>query len=119
MFLIANRRRIWKVCEQIESLYVREPRCQPTEKGYIIYQAVKSGLQVLGDTREPGLYFRSANFLRGWHELLRPWIFDLFWNSEGDLLVIAISFVEDQRIFGHEPQEIGAYQTTGSFPGGV
>jgi len=119
MFSIANRRRIWKVCEQIESLYIREPRRQPTEKGYIIYKAFKSGRQVLGDTREPGLYFRSANFLRGWHELLRPWTFDLFWNSEGDLSAIAISFGEDKRIFGHEPQEKGSYQTTGSFPGGV
>ncbi|KAF5602844.1 activator of stress 1 [Fusarium subglutinans] len=119
MLSIANRRRIWKVCEQIESLYIREPRCPPTEKGYVVYQAVKSGLQVLGDTREPGLYFSSASFLRGWHELLRPWTFDLFWNSEGDLSAIAISFGEDQRIFGHEPQERGSYQTTGSFPGGV
>ncbi|SCO58462.1 uncharacterized protein FFMR_15618 [Fusarium fujikuroi] len=119
MFSIANRRRIWQVCEQIESLYIREPRRQPTEKCYIIYKAFKSGLQVLGDTREPGLYFRSANFLRGWHELLRPWTFDLFWNSEGDLSAIAISFGEEKRIFGNEPLEKGSYQTTGSFAGGV
>ncbi|EGU73093.1 hypothetical protein FOXB_16408 [Fusarium oxysporum f. sp. conglutinans Fo5176] len=119
MFPVANRRRIWMVCEQIESLYIREPRRQPTEQSYIRHQAVKSKLQVLGDTREPGLYFRSANFLRGWHELLLPWTIDLFWNSEGELSSIAVSFGEDQRIFGHEPQEKGAYQTTGSFPGGV
>ncbi|KAF5591125.1 activator of stress 1 [Fusarium pseudocircinatum] len=72
-----------------------------------------------GDSGEPGLYFRSANFIRNWPELLLPCTLDLFWNSEGDLSGMAVTFRQDQRIFGHEPPEIGAAQTTVSFAGGA
>ncbi|KAH7228434.1 uncharacterized protein BKA55DRAFT_583647 [Fusarium redolens] len=119
MFPVANRRRIWKVCEQIGEIYNQEPHQKNVPKSYLECQARRSEGQVIGDTREPGLYFRSVNFLRDWSELLRPWTLDLFWNSEGDLSGISVTFGEDQRIFGHEPLERGAAQTTGSFPGGV
>ncbi|KAF4331903.1 activator of stress genes 1 [Fusarium beomiforme] len=55
MFPLANRRRIWKVCEQIEKLYDKEPRQKDAPTGYIRYQAVRSETQILGDTREPAL----------------------------------------------------------------
>ncbi|KAL9562023.1 hypothetical protein ACKAV7_013946 [Fusarium commune] len=119
MFPVANRRRIWKVCEQIGEIYNQEPQQKDVPKSYLGRQARRNKGQVVGDTREPGLYFRSAYFLRDWTELLRPWTLDLFWNSEGDLSGIAVTFGQDQRIFGHEPQESGVCQTTGSFPGGV
>ncbi|KAF5250365.1 hypothetical protein FANTH_4465 [Fusarium anthophilum] len=119
LFPVANRRRIWKVCEQIEELYDQEPRQKDVSKRHLGCQVHKSERQVIGDTGEPGLYFRSGNFIRNWSELLRTWTLDLFWNSEGDLSGIAVTFRQDQRIFGHEPPEVGAAQATVSFAGGV
>ncbi|KAF5692432.1 hypothetical protein FDENT_2954 [Fusarium denticulatum] len=119
MFPVANRRRIWNVCEQIGKVYNQEPQQKAVTEGYLGCRARKSERQVLGDTGEPGLYFRSAHFLRDWTELRRPWTLNLFWNSEGDLSGMAITFEQDQRIFGHKPQEIGSCQTTGSFAGGI
>ncbi|CVL08557.1 uncharacterized protein FPRN_13187 [Fusarium proliferatum] len=119
MFPVANRRRIWKVCEQIEELYNQEPRQKGISKRHLGCQVHKSERQVLGDTGEPGLHFRSANFIQQWSELLCPWTLGLFWNSEGDLSGIAVTFGQTQRIFGHEPKESGACRTTGSFAGGV
>ncbi|KAF5974441.1 hypothetical protein FBULB1_7791 [Fusarium bulbicola] len=119
MFPVANHRRIWNVCEQIGGIYKDEPQQKAVPKGYLGSQARKSERLVLGDTTEPGLYFRKAHFLQAWTELSRPWNLDLFWNSEGDLSGISVTLGQDQRIFGHEPQESGACQTTGSFAGGV
>ncbi|KAF5720972.1 hypothetical protein FMUND_3875 [Fusarium mundagurra] len=119
MFPVANRRRIWNVCEQIGEVYNQEPQQKAVTEGYLGCRARKSERQVLGETGEPGLYFRSAHFLRDWTELLRPWTLNFFWNSEGDLSGIAVTFEQDQRIFGHKPQESGSCQTTGSFAGGV
>ncbi|CZR43986.1 uncharacterized protein FPRO_13794 [Fusarium proliferatum ET1] len=119
MFPVANRRRIWKVCEQIEELYNQEPRQKGISKRHLGCQVHKSERQVLGDTGEPGLHFRSANFIQQWSGLLCPWTLGLFWNSEGDLSGIAVTFGRTQRIFGHEPKESGACRTAGSFAGGV
>ncbi|KAK7583611.1 hypothetical protein V3481_012895 [Fusarium oxysporum f. sp. vasinfectum] len=119
MFPIANRRRIWRVCEQIDKLYTQEPRQKLTSQSYIGSQAIESAQLSLGDTREPGLYFRSADLLRNWHELLHPWTLNLFWNSEADLSGIAVSIGEDLRIFGFEPQGKESGKTTASFLGGV
>ncbi|KAF5570179.1 activator of stress protein 1 [Fusarium phyllophilum] len=119
MFSVANRQRIWNVCEQIGKVYKEEPQQKAVPKSYLACQARNSERQVLGDTGEPGLYFRTAHFLQGWAELSSPWTLDLFWNSEGDLSGIAVTFGQDQRIFGHETHESGACQSTGSFSGGV
>ncbi|KAG5752856.1 hypothetical protein H9Q70_004491 [Fusarium xylarioides] len=119
MFSVANRRRIWNVCEQIGKVYKEEPQQKAVPKSYLACQARNSERQVLGDTGEPGLYFRTAHFLQGWAESSSPWTLDLFWNSEGDLSGIAVTFGQDQRIFGHETHESGACQSTGSFSGGV
>lgn len=119
MFPVANRRRIWNVCEQIGGIYSQEPQRRPTPRSYLECQALKSERQVLGDTGEPGLYFRSAYLLRDWTELWRPWTLEFFCNSEGDLSGIAVRFGQEQRIFGHEPPEVGAAQTKGSFASGV
>ncbi|KAF5581068.1 hypothetical protein FPANT_9072 [Fusarium pseudoanthophilum] len=119
MLPVANRRRIWNVCEQIGEVCSQEPQRKAVTGGYLASRVRKSERQVLGETGEPGLYFRSAHFLRDWTELLRPWTLELFWNSEGDLSGIAVTFEQDQKIFGHKPQESGSCQTTGSFAGGV
>ncbi|KAF5985653.1 activator of stress protein 1 [Fusarium coicis] len=119
MFPVANRRRIWNVCEQIGKVYNQEPQQRAVTGSYLGCRCRESERQVLGDTGEPVLYFRSAYFLRDWTELLRPWTLDLFWNLEGDLSGMAVTFEQGQRIFGHKPQESDSCQTTGSFAGGI
>ncbi|KAF4472267.1 Activator of stress related protein [Fusarium albosuccineum] len=118
MLPIANRRRIWQVCEQIKRLYDQEPQSKPTPQSMLQDKSVCTELQLLGDGQQ-GLYFRTGDFLRNWYELSDPWNLEIFWNSEWDLSGIAVNFGDDQRTFGHEAKEDGAWKSTASFSGGI
>lgn len=118
MFPIANCRRIWEVYEKIKKLYNQEPQSESTPQSILQDKAVCAELQLLGD-RNQGLYFRVGDFVRNWYELSDPWTLEIFWNSEWDLSGIAVDLGDDQRIFGHEPKEEGAWKSTRSFSSGV
>uniref|UniRef100_A0A0C4DI54 F-box domain-containing protein n=1 Tax=Fusarium oxysporum (strain Fo5176) TaxID=660025 RepID=A0A0C4DI54_FUSOF len=94
MFPVANRRRIWKVCEQIESLYIREPRRQPTEQSYIRHQAVKSGVWIKGFV----FHIYASSVLRPWQACS--------WNYSSCMGVTAYLTDGSEHTYGQDGQHL-------------
>lgn len=106
---IANRRRIWNVCEQVGLLYWKTndedtkmylPRNETAEE--IMWQSMSLQLPVALHPKPRPARMINARWVRSWDELYPPSAssFDSYWNRDGLLVGLAVTFEEEPRIFG-------------------
>lgn len=105
---IANRRRIWNVCEQLAPVYNlktnRKVREEPdTEEAKAVLDAARSLHMPLVMYPQPkDAHTVSAQFIRSWDEVSNQ-AADLetyFREADGALIGISVSFGEVERVFG-------------------
>ncbi|KAJ3550070.1 hypothetical protein NM208_g165 [Fusarium decemcellulare] len=113
---VANRRRIWNVCEQIQSLYSREPIQGPMQTSDLEQSSFCNKMHSVGYPGAAKRDVRDSVWLRSWDDLYRRWTLEIFWNVSWTLSGIGVKFdKEETRLFGYKPREKGSWRTAGSF----
>ncbi|KAM0420629.1 hypothetical protein ACHAPT_011545 [Fusarium lateritium] len=113
---VANRRRIWGVCEQIARLYdadCPDPGSETTCEMESI--AVGNKMHFVGFNGNVVFDTQQSFWVQSWDEYNedRPWTIKTFWNSDWDMTGIAVSFEgEEPRMFGKRGTEEGAWETS-------
>ncbi|EEU42515.1 uncharacterized protein NECHADRAFT_80127 [Fusarium vanettenii 77-13-4] len=116
LMAVANRRRIWGVCEQIARRYHAEcpdPDSEPSCKMESI--AVCNKMHFVGFNVKPVFDTQRSYWIRSWDEYDadRPWTLRTFWNSDWDMTGISVSFGDEEpRMFGKRGTEEGAWETS-------
>jgi hypothetical protein len=113
---IANRRRMWRVCEEIKKLYM-ERIGQEAELGdqddevtrAIMEESTSLQMPIVLEPQPKGSITISQQWIRSWDELHNPSkVFESFWNPEGGLVGLGVKIGSDRRIFGQgESKEFG------------
>jgi hypothetical protein len=105
---IANRRRIWGVCQQLLPLYKERLKpieyTEPTdaEANAVLQTAVSLHTPIVMHPQPEETQDVSAQFIRSWGEISRHSCdLDTYWNNRGALVGIAVTFGAGQRVFGH------------------
>ncbi|KAF5008074.1 hypothetical protein FDECE_5623 [Fusarium decemcellulare] len=117
---VANRRRIWRACEQIARKY--HPNCpsEPDATCEMENIAVGNKMHFVGCGGKPVFDVEQSYWIQTWDEYddpYRPWTLKTFWNSDWDLTGIAVKFnQEEPRMFGSRGTEEGAWETTKELP---
>jgi hypothetical protein len=105
---IANRRRIWQVCDQIKKLYMErllqedEPGDKTDEVAMEIMENSSSlQMPIVFHPQPQGSTTISRQWIFSWDELYQPsQVFESFWNSDGFLVGLGVSFGFVRRMFG-------------------
>lgn len=105
---IANRRRIWCVCEEIKKLYVErvneslESEDEDDEAAMEIMEESSSlHMPIVMYPQPKGGITTSQQWIRSWDELKHPSkVFESFWAPTGTLAGLGVKFGTDRRIFG-------------------
>jgi hypothetical protein len=103
---IANRRRIWAVCGQLEPSY--KERISPDEQaepddeeaGIILRSAMSLHMPLVLYPEPRVARTTSTQFIRSWDEINHPCDWDTYWNADRALVGIAVTFNSIQRVFG-------------------
>jgi hypothetical protein len=108
MMAIANRRRIWNVCNQLAPLYYEKLNAEPYEEPSDAeaeavmataksYHMAVTMFPVPTETRSI-----TTQFIRSWSEIkYRACDFDTYWTNEyGNLIGISVDFGSGKRVFG-------------------
>ncbi|KAF4469362.1 Activator of stress related protein [Fusarium albosuccineum] len=117
---VANRRRIWSVCEQIAREY--HPNCpsEPDTTCEMQKIAVGNKMHFVGCNGKSVFDVEQSYWIQTWDEYddpYRPWTLKTFWNSDWDLTGITVKFnQEEPRMFGRQGTEEGAWETTKDLP---
>lgn len=106
---IANRRRIWNACQDLVPVYaakvtVTQPVAPPSEEAKAILDAAKSlhmPLVMYPQPQPKTARTISAQFICSWGEVThRACDFDTYWDKEGALVGISVTFGQTERLFG-------------------
>lgn len=104
---IANRRRIWTSCQQIEDLYYerthrREFTADTTYSKAIIQHSESLRMPiVLYPQPKETLSTTSKQWIYSWEEVdSRPSTFEVFFNSDGNLIGLGVTIGTSMRLFG-------------------
>lgn len=112
---IINRRRIWNVCQQLVPQYAE--KVQPDKRAEPDEAEARAILDRAKCLQMPAVSYPipkqtctgSAQFIRSWGEISnRPSILDTYWNHNGALIGISITFIGDYpRVFGSTEGTLG------------
>ncbi|KAF2119207.1 hypothetical protein BDV96DRAFT_567199 [Lophiotrema nucula] len=108
---IANRRRIWNVCQQIVPLYRKQvpendlAGSQDEEARTILQSSASLYMPMVAFPRIKEARTVSTLFIRSWDDISKPCLFETFWNSETALVGIAVTFGIQTRLFGEKGVE--------------
>lgn len=110
---IANRRRIWNVCEQIKEHYLKkldESAGSDDEDGEVdcsILENSRSLQMPLIQHPEQGVgKMMTVQWIRSWDEIdTQSAVFEAFWNKEGYLVGIGVAFGSNRRVLGQKEDE--------------
>jgi hypothetical protein len=115
---IANRRRIWHVCEEVRKIYM-ERVAQEAElelggrddKNAMVIMEKSTSLQmpIVLHPQPKESVLLSQQWIRSWDELHHPSkVFESFWDPKGRLAGLGVKFGSERRIFGQgEGKEFG------------
>lgn len=104
---IANRRRIWEACQPLLPMYKHkitplihaEPKNE--EAKALLDRAESFHMPIVSYPLLKGATTVSAQFIRSWHEIShRACVLDTYWNDDGALVGVAITFDAVQRVLG-------------------
>lgn len=116
LMAVANRRRIWRVCEQIAHRYHAECPEPESRTSYEMESiAVASRMHFVGFNGKTVFDTQQSYWIRNWDEYDagRPWTLRTFWNSDWDMTGISVSFGDGEpRMFGKRGTEEGAWETS-------
>ncbi|KAJ4312812.1 hypothetical protein N0V84_009750 [Fusarium piperis] len=116
LMAVANRRRIWRVCEQIARRYHAECPDPNSETSCEMKSiAVANKMHFVGFNDKAVFDTQQSYWIRTWDEYDagRPWTLKTFWNSDWDMTGISVSFGgEEPRMFGKRGTEEGAWETS-------
>jgi hypothetical protein len=107
---LANRRRVWGVCQQLADLYFQrishdEPGDAPGTYAQTILDHSESVQMpaVLYPPPEGEVNTISKQLITSWVEMdNRLSVFETIWDSSGSLMGLAITFGNDRRLFGRD-----------------
>lgn len=107
---VANRRRIWGVCEQLAERYHarleqrnNEDELDETAKLIMKHSDNPHMPLVIYPPQTVSVETTSTQWVRSWTELDSPVaIFETFWDTRGSLTGLAMSFLGNRRLFGHD-----------------
>jgi hypothetical protein len=115
---LANRRRIWGVCEQLVGLYLKrtsEELGDTARRDALAIMEHSETIQmpsVLYPQRQGGTDI-STQRVYSWTEIDSLMAtFETVWDSSGSLIGLAITFGEDRRLFGRDDGQATARQST-------
>ncbi|OCL02984.1 hypothetical protein AOQ84DRAFT_326619 [Glonium stellatum] len=104
---IANRRRIWSVCQQLAGVYFKRVRREPISetdeyaKAILVHSVSAQMPMVLHPQLKEGVSTVAKQWIRSWNEIdSEPSIFETFWNNENALVGLSVTFESDTRVFG-------------------
>jgi hypothetical protein len=104
---IANRRRIWEACKHLAPMYkhrvtpVSYAKPEDEEAKALLDRAESLHMPVVCYPLPKGATTVSAQFIRSWHEIgHRACVFDTYWNDDGALVGIAVTFDTASRVLG-------------------
>ncbi|KAL2687607.1 hypothetical protein Neosp_005168 [[Neocosmospora] mangrovei] len=113
---VANRRRIWGVCEQIAHRYHAECPEPDLEKSCEMESiAVGNKMHFVGFNDKAVFDTQRSYWIRSWDEYNadRPWTIKTIWNSDWDMTGISVNFGDEEpRMFGKRGTEEGAWETS-------
>ncbi|KAJ4211361.1 hypothetical protein NW759_012563 [Fusarium solani] len=116
LMAVANRRRIWGVCEQIARRYHAEcPGLNLETSCEMESIAVGNKMHFVGFNDKAVFDTLRSYWIRSWDEYDadRPWTPKTFWNSDWDMTGISVSFGDEgPRMFGKRGTEEGAWETS-------
>ncbi|RSL39081.1 hypothetical protein CEP53_014331 [Fusarium sp. AF-6] len=115
---VANRRRIWGVCEQIERLYDENIPEQDTACDMEDI-AMGNKMHFVGYNGKAVFDTEQSYWIQSWDEYSqdRPWTLHTFWNSDWDMIGISVNFEDEEpRMFGRCGEEEGAWETIKEMP---
>lgn len=110
---VANRRRIWAVCERLAALYSRrlelKPGTEACESAMVIRdQSVVGTLQAAGQARPPlemetRIRLVESQWVYSWHEVDGQCaMMEAFFDYEGFLVGMAVDFGNGRRVLGRD-----------------
>ncbi|KAK4157424.1 hypothetical protein C8A00DRAFT_11764 [Chaetomidium leptoderma] len=102
---LANRRRIWGVCEQLASGYFRQLPSMPLAEphGGMLKGAICHRMALLAEKQQPDSSWtlHEARFLYSEDEILnKPVILEAYWGESGDLVGLCALLGHQRRTFG-------------------
>ncbi|OCK76198.1 hypothetical protein K432DRAFT_336121 [Lepidopterella palustris CBS 459.81] len=104
---IANRRRIWDVCQQLANIYFERERYEPISETdeyaeMILEHSMSLHMpMILYPQPKNSVSNVSKQWIRSFYEVdTRASTFETFWNAEGTLVGLAVAFGTDPRVFG-------------------
>lgn len=104
---IANRRRIWKACQPLAPMYrhkvapILHAEPEDEEAKALLDRAESLHMPIVSYPVPKGATTVSAQFIRSWHEIgHRACVFDTYWNEDGALVGIAVTFGATERVLG-------------------
>jgi hypothetical protein len=104
---IANRRRIWQACQPLVPMYkhkvapISHAEPEDEEAKALLDRAESIHMPIVSYPLLKGATTVSAQFIRSWHEIgHRACLFDTYWNDDGALVGIAVTFGAAQRVLG-------------------
>jgi hypothetical protein len=113
---IANRRRIWRVCEEVKKVYMERVsqdaklNDQDDEDARAVMEKSFSlQMPIVLYPQPEGSVTISQQWIRSWDELHSPSkVLESFWHPTGSLVGLGVKFGSDRRIFGQgESKEFG------------
>lgn len=116
LMAVANRRRIWGVCEKVAPRY--HASCpDPDSEVSCEMESITVGnrMHFVGFNDKVVFDTLRSYWIRSWDEYDagRPWTLKTFWNSDWDMTGISVSFgAEEPRMFGKRGTEEGAWETS-------
>lgn len=122
---IANRRRIWKVCEQLAERYWRDA-AKPSaanidEPGRsVLDESICDYMPVTASLQSDGGRIQSTLWLHSWDELNPDLaVFESFWNTDGMLVGLAVDLGNGRRLLGQgESNDQGIVRQSATIPPG-
>lgn len=127
---IANRRRIWSVCEEFGEHYLKEQAFSSegdqNEKedeaaDAILEDSISLQMPLSMYPKPQGARFIYEQWIRSWDEIddPQPSTFESYWNKNGDLVGLGVRFETDLRLLGQgESKELGVTESTALIPSG-
>ncbi|OJD38907.1 f-box domain protein [Diplodia corticola] len=110
---VANRRRVWGVCEQYDALYVPRLRAKERERAVaagkgeaagIWRGAVNTGLPVVAwpVPEGEGLRTSTAQWVCDWDEVKGRSVLEVTWDEERTLMGLTLVVAGERRVFGSD-----------------
>ncbi|KAF3047594.1 hypothetical protein E8E12_010671 [Didymella heteroderae] len=104
---IANRRRIWEACKPLVPMYkhkiapISHTELEDEEARALLDRAESLHMPIVSYPLPKGATTVSAQFICSWHEIgYRACVFDTYWNDDGALVGIAVTFGATERVLG-------------------